>query len=43
MRGAGCALQVFHDAQKTWTKKRKHPTGIPLCPKSLDSNDERKI
>jgi len=31
----GNTLRVSLYAQKTWAGNRKHPAGIPLCPKNL--------
>jgi hypothetical protein len=36
------ALFVSIYAQKAWALTTKYPTGIPLCPKSVGLNIERR-
>ena len=36
----GNTLRVSLYAQKAWAEKRKHPAGIPLCPKSMGGKEE---
>jgi hypothetical protein len=36
----GNTLRVYHYAQKAWGRNRKHPSGIPLCPKSMGKKEE---
>ncbi len=36
----GSTLQVSLYAQKAWAGKRKHLTGIPLCPENMGRKEE---
>jgi hypothetical protein len=39
----GNTLRVYLYAQRSWAGKRKHPTGIPLCPKTIGRKEERRF
>jgi|GEM_PF-150069 len=39
----GNTLRVYLYAKKHGQEKRKHPTGIPLCPKSVGRREERRL
>ncbi len=39
-RKRGNTLRAYLYALKAWAEKRKHPAGIPLCPKSVGGKEE---
>ena len=36
----GNTLRAYLYAQRAWAGKRKHPSGIPLCPKNVGRKEE---
>ncbi|PJJ26921.1 hypothetical protein H171_0369 [[Clostridium] celerecrescens 18A] len=39
-RNRGNTLRVYLYAQRAWANQRKHPAGIPVCPKSMGETEE---